>query len=104
MPLSVMSAPNSGGVCSRAVLTAETIWFSGSVSDSRISLDDTVKLRGTPSDRLRPLPSISRISEPGKRSEENTSELQSLMRISYAVFCLKKKIHNLNPHENNSQY
>src|SRR3546814_2083287 len=25
------------------------------------------------------------------RSEENTSELQSLMRISYAVFCLKKK-------------
>src|SRR3546814_4177009 len=29
-----------------------------------------------------------------KRSEEHTSELQSLMRISYAVFCLKKKKHN----------
>src|SRR3546814_6271200 len=29
----------------------------------------------------------------GRRSEEHTSELQSLMRISYAVFCLKKKIH-----------
>src|SRR3546814_10545679 len=28
----------------------------------------------------------------GMRSEEHTSELQSLMRISYAVFCLKKKI------------
>src|SRR3546814_2587856 len=28
------------------------------------------------------------------RSEEHTSELQSLMRISYAVFCLTKKIHN----------
>src|SRR3546814_3181992 len=28
---------------------------------------------------------------PGERSEEHTSELQSLMRISYAVFCLKKK-------------
>src|SRR3546814_9764577 len=28
----------------------------------------------------------------GKRSEEHTSELQSLMRLSYAVFCLKKKI------------
>src|SRR3546814_8938379 len=27
----------------------------------------------------------------GQRSEEHTSELQSLMRISYAVFCLKKK-------------
>src|SRR3546814_7517774 len=32
-------------------------------------------------------------TEPGRehRSEEHTSELQSLMRISYAVFCLKKK-------------
>src|SRR3546814_8156676 len=28
---------------------------------------------------------------PAARSEEHTSELQSLMRISYAVFCLKKK-------------
>src|SRR3546814_8613846 len=31
------------------------------------------------------------------RSEEHTSELQSLMRISYAVFCLKKKITYLAP-------
>src|SRR3546814_4703532 len=30
-------------------------------------------------------------SPPNARSEEHTSELQSLMRISYAVFCLKKK-------------
>src|SRR3546814_8699136 len=30
----------------------------------------------------------------GSRSEEHTSELQSLMRISYAVFCLKKKTEN----------
>src|SRR3546814_3964655 len=30
--------------------------------------------------------------EPSTRSEEHTSELQSLMRISYAVFCLKKNI------------
>src|SRR3546814_10712269 len=33
---------------------------------------------------------------PGLRSEEHTSELQSLMRISYAVFCLKKKNNNRN--------
>src|SRR3546814_8118248 len=33
------------------------------------------------------------------RSEEHTSELQSLMRISYAVFCLKKK---KNPQHNNT--
>src|SRR3546814_5294466 len=33
-------------------------------------------------------------SDDGNRSEEHTSELQSLMRISYAVFCLKKKTMN----------
>src|SRR3546814_8779330 len=41
------------------------------------------------------------------RSEEHTSELQSLMRISYAVFCLKKKNHIYNPnytHPNNTTY
>src|SRR3546814_3597678 len=32
-----------------------------------------------------------------QRSEEHTSELQSLMRISYAVFCLKKKRYNVTP-------
>src|SRR3546814_3087362 len=39
-------------------------------------------------------------AEAGKyrRSEEHTSELQSLMRISYAVFCLKKK--NINTYSN----
>src|SRR3546814_2989071 len=41
--------------------------------------------------------------EPGRaakmRSEEHTSELQSLMRISYAVFCLKKKQININKHQ-----
>src|SRR3546814_4182932 len=31
------------------------------------------------------------VAREGQRSEEHTSELQSLMRISYAVFCLKKK-------------
>src|SRR3546814_7065645 len=34
----------------------------------------------------------------GRRSEEHTSELQSLMRISYAVFCLKKKKNTLQTH------
>src|SRR3546814_8828942 len=36
----------------------------------------------------------------GNRSEEHTSELQSLMRISYAVFCLKKK--KITDHEQRS--
>src|SRR3546814_10154732 len=35
-------------------------------------------------------PEVKRIWPPQPRSEEHTSELQSLMRISYAVFCLKK--------------
>src|SRR3546814_975500 len=40
-----------------------------------------------------------------ERSEEHTSELQSLMRISYAVFCLKKKKHNkTTPSTENSKY
>src|SRR3546814_7920660 len=39
------------------------------------------------SDRAR----IGRVFLQERRSEEHTSELQSLMRISYAVFCLKKK-------------
>src|SRR3546814_7156337 len=37
------------------------------------------------------------------RSEEHTSELQSLMRISYAVFCLKKKKKQTNINNNNIQ-
>src|SRR3546814_6194540 len=37
------------------------------------------------------------------RSEEHTSELQSLMRISYAVFCLKKKKHTKNAQDINIQ-
>src|SRR3546814_9186930 len=45
-------------------------------------------LRSSP----RETPRMSQSSRSGgRRSEEHTSELQSLMRISYAVFCLKKK-------------
>src|SRR3546814_8476123 len=52
---------------------------------------------GEPPDRSKPL-------EPGlgrerTRSEEHTSELQSLMRISYAVFCLKKKKNTPTQHQ-----
>src|SRR3546814_10699779 len=38
------------------------------------------------------------------RSEEHTSELQSLMRISYAVFCLNKKKHNIHTKYYNTQH
>src|SRR3546814_1573980 len=46
--------------------------------------DSEEQCRGQPADQPG--------GEAGERSEEHTSELQSLMRISYAVFCLKKKI------------
>src|SRR3546814_5436211 len=49
--------------------------------------------------------SLSRPAASASRSEEHTSELQSLMRTSYAVFCLKKKKKNTvqQPRNNHSQ-
>src|SRR3546814_10252445 len=49
-------------------------------------LDLTLVVGAEPADQTEP----SHPSSPKARSEEHTSELQSLMRISYAVFCLKK--------------
>src|SRR3546814_6740762 len=50
-----------------------------------------------------PNSSLKRIIRTAARSEEHTSELQSLMRISYAVFCLKKKKqHQTHSRKNNT--
>src|SRR3546814_5423867 len=54
--------------------------------------EERIKLPRIPDDRL-----------PRDRSEEHTSELQSLMRISYAVFCLKKKKKEHTQQKNNIQ-
>src|SRR3546814_4194242 len=43
-------------------------------------------------------------TNPSSRSEEHTSELQSLMRISYAVFCLKKKIREHSHHRYHTKH
>src|SRR3546814_9271286 len=51
----------------------------------RASMDSMIPDRATAALRTSALPIMM------MRSEEHTSELQSLMRISYAVFCLKKK-------------
>src|SRR3546814_5939617 len=56
-----------------------------SAAVARAAVDSGVARKGYPSHY--PLKSVDDIF----RSEEHTSELQSLMRISYAVFCLKKK-------------
>src|SRR3546814_1794881 len=73
------------------VMLAEVAVFAPSVARFRVNwFEDKLRaahlailaLDATP-DRM--------VSEMLRRSEEHTSELQSLMRISYAVFCLKKK-------------
>src|SRR3546814_1406353 len=67
-----------------------------SVSESKLSLRASVSVKVSVS--VAPGTSIARVTGgtstgAESRSEEHTSELQSLMRISYAVFCLKKKTH-----------
>src|SRR3546814_3491553 len=59
---------------------------------------DSVPERGR-----RPSRDARRTAAQDRRSEEHTSELQSLMRISYAVFCLKKKNKNKR-HSTSSQH
>src|SRR3546814_3703612 len=81
-----------GVALSRALVQAAARHDVGQAQIARRPLEAVEYLKG-----LAYRPNIQRIdghafSWPGcLRSEEHTSELQSLMRISYAVFCLKKK-------------
>src|SRR3546814_8075392 len=64
-------------------------------AEQRPRPDQQSRSRAEPAERLaerhRDQPAGGRTDRTDQRSEEHTSELQSLMRISYAVFCLKKK-------------
>src|SRR3546814_5796390 len=73
------------------------------VGDGRSAGDHAV--RGQHQDRLA-VHLRRHASSSANRSEEHTSELQSLMRISYAVFCLHKKntIPTITPSTNNNTY
>src|SRR3546814_5732547 len=63
--------------------------------DSQASDDDLIRrVYGSADFREGVESFVARRDPRWQRSEEHTSELQSLMRISYAVFCLKKKKHN----------
>src|SRR3546814_3599156 len=68
------------------VLDTETTGLN--VRRDRIVSLGALQLRGGHPEAV---PALDYLVHPGVRSEEHTSELQSLMRISYAVFCLKKK-------------
>src|SRR3546814_10250275 len=80
---------------------ASTIWLAAQI---RMSASQIVAMPCScvPSTRMVMLPlrksigAVRRDFASEKRSEEHTSELQSLMRISYAVFCLKQKNNNKN--------
>src|SRR3546814_3053120 len=73
-------------------------WYHKVVGEGRCPIVDTWWQTETGGVMISPLPGATAL-KPGSatrpmfgvRSEEHTSELQSLMRISYAVFCLKKK-------------
>src|SRR3546814_9128471 len=59
--------------------------WQGDGEDAVDAIEDEVRIGGR---------QVRRPGFAGRRSEEHTSELQSLMRISYAVFCLKNKKNN----------
>src|SRR3546814_9948123 len=77
-----------------AELVYDGLWFSplrealdAFVTSTQQHVTGEVRLRLEPGRCF----AVGRRAERSLRSEEHTSELQSLMRISYAVFCLKKK-------------
>src|SRR3546814_7613196 len=82
-----------GKVCALAFINAGSAW-------SQQRLNDLAHLRARHGDRLNVVAvHVPRFDNERDRSEEHTSELQSLMRISYAVFCLTKKTtHKPNNH------
>src|SRR3546814_3329070 len=71
-------------------------WNADMRSDIRAALEEDLREAGVEPDPFEARTHAATVSRSimealSARSEEHTSELQSLMRISYAVFCLKKK-------------
>src|SRR3546814_10357630 len=61
------------------------------ISPTSSVIEAAMIMASIPKKMTQTAPNIRLNSAAPRRSEEHTSELQSLMRISYAVFCLKKK-------------
>src|SRR3546814_8724710 len=88
--LSIRTSPAKAGVQYRAARN----WTPAFAGEVRKCGDSQSSLRGKDESQPRqshPLGLAAPQCRCSIRSEEHTSELQSLMRISYAVFCLKKK-------------
>src|SRR3546814_7979525 len=91
--LFVLSSPSGAGktTISRKMLAADpdiALSISATTRPMRPGETDGVDYHFVDVDRFKTMAADGEFLE---RSEEHTSELQSLMRISYAVFCLKKK-------------
>src|SRR3546814_7622921 len=88
IPASITAAANTVRFISVALPLSRIDWILFLLS----ALDTGEAAAATPHARRSVGPGAGRSRAPsGMRSEEHTPELQSLMRISYAVFCLKKK-------------
>src|SRR3546814_7086810 len=91
-----MRTPSAGGVCAYAPIPEAPVATSNAsnpCSRKRLARILTLPLTSA-CRRTVPVYGPAPTAFPTRRSEEHTSELQSLMRISYAVFCLKKKKKN----------
>src|SRR3546814_7348709 len=78
-------------ICDLLAHANERLWlghFDLMAEEGAVMFRHTIPLRGLPGASVEQLEDLVEA-----RSEEQTSELQSLMRISYAVFCLKKRTH-----------
>src|SRR3546814_1835718 len=88
----------------RLVNEVQMLWYEHPVNQERykqglVPINSVWLFGGARSAQIKSMPlADTRIH--GDRSEEHTSELQSLMRISYAVFCLKKKNKTINTYIN----
>src|SRR3546814_6316496 len=92
-----MSSGRVAGCCSAALLTStssppsvSTVLDTACLQNSSSPTSPAIRMQRRPASSTSFFP----CSASPCRSEEHTSELQSLMRISYAVFCLKKKMNN----------
>src|SRR3546814_10371352 len=87
--------PISGGSMRSVMIAALATSFLASISTPSLAQENAGDpVFRVPLGHVVPSTSIDPVYswvESSSRSEEHTSELQSLMRISYAVFCLKKK-------------
>src|SRR3546814_3441995 len=94
--MKVSKTRGAGSAPAGSAVRAEAAYRSAEATQARPAppAEDIATVVGIPEAELTPKVRQALQQLMAERSEEHTSELQSLMRISYAVFCLKKKTNN----------